>query len=420
MLRPLACLKGDPHMLVSSFIDASSATWRRDLLEEYFLPMDCDIIRAIPLSTRRLADCWSWHYEKTGVLSVRSVYRMLVQTKKRREDWLESRPAVSNSAKEGKLWQQLWKIQVPSKLRIFLWRLAHQSLPTGDVRHHRHMADTNACSICGEADSWRHSLLSCTLARCVWALMDESVTEHMCRSEEPSAKQWIFLMMESLSKEDFARISVTLWAIWHARRKVIFDDEFQSPLSTFAFVESYLRDLSISGAVRTKEKGVPASHPKWIPPPPGYEKINVDAAISRTGSGGAVGAVCRSAEGIFLGATTLTVDGISDPTIMEALACREALALAADLNLQKLVVATDCLSVVKSMEQPFSGTYGMIIEEIKLTARNFTHAAFKHENRRSNTEAHLMARSAVASSLGRQAWFLQPPGDLCIPLNIAE
>jgi hypothetical protein len=120
MLRPLACLKDDPPMLVSSFIDASSATWRRDLLEEYFLPMDCDIIRAIPLSTRRMSDCWSWHYEKTGVLSVRSVYRMLVQTKKRREDWLENRPAGSNSAKEGKLWQQLWKVQVPSKLRIFL------------------------------------------------------------------------------------------------------------------------------------------------------------------------------------------------------------------------------------------------------------------------------------------------------------
>jgi hypothetical protein len=226
MLRPLACLKGDPPMLVSSFIDASSATWRRGLLEEYFLPMDCDIIRAIPLSTRKMSDCWSWHYEKTGVLSVRSVYRMLVQTKKRREDWLDNRPAGSNSAKEGKLWQQLWKVQVPSKLRIFLWRLAHQSLPTGDVRHHRHMADSSACSICGEADSWRHSLLSCSMARCVWALMDESVTEHMCRSEEPSAKQWLFLMMESLSKEDFARISVTLWAIWHARRKVIFDDEF--------------------------------------------------------------------------------------------------------------------------------------------------------------------------------------------------
>jgi hypothetical protein len=127
-----------------------------------------------------------------------------------------------------------------------------------------------------------------------------------------------------------------------------------------------------------------------------------------------------SAEGLFLGATTLTVDGISDPTIMEALACREALALAADLNLQKFVVATDCLSVVNNMEQPFRGAYSMIIDEIKLTARSFTHATFKHENRRSNTEAHLMARSAVVSRLGRQAWFLQPPVDLCIPVNITE
>jgi hypothetical protein len=57
MLRTLACLKDEPLIPVSSFIDATSATWRRNLLEEYFLPMDCDIIRAIPLSTRRMTNC---------------------------------------------------------------------------------------------------------------------------------------------------------------------------------------------------------------------------------------------------------------------------------------------------------------------------------------------------------------------------
>jgi hypothetical protein len=94
MLRPLGSRKSNPPVLVSSFIDATSVTWRSDLLEEFFLPMDCEAIRAIPLSTRRLDDCWSWHYEKTGILSVRSVYRLLVQTKRRREDWLSpGRPA---------------------------------------------------------------------------------------------------------------------------------------------------------------------------------------------------------------------------------------------------------------------------------------------------------------------------------------
>jgi hypothetical protein len=60
-----------------------------------------------------------WHYEKTGILTVCSVYRMLVLTKRRREDLLESRLDGSNTASEGMQWQQLWKIQVPSKFKYF-------------------------------------------------------------------------------------------------------------------------------------------------------------------------------------------------------------------------------------------------------------------------------------------------------------
>jgi hypothetical protein len=33
-------------------------------------------------------------------------------------------------------------------------------------------------------------------------------------------------MIETMSREDFARAGVTLWAIWCARRKIIYDDEY--------------------------------------------------------------------------------------------------------------------------------------------------------------------------------------------------
>jgi hypothetical protein len=76
-------------MLVSSLIDSSTVSWKAEVVEELFLPMDAEVIRSIPLSTHRLDDFWAWHYEKNGLLSVRLAYRMLVLTKKRREDWLQ-------------------------------------------------------------------------------------------------------------------------------------------------------------------------------------------------------------------------------------------------------------------------------------------------------------------------------------------
>jgi hypothetical protein len=57
-----------------------------------------EITRSIPLCTRRLDDCWAWHYEKNGILTVCSAYRLFVQIKRTRVEWLERR---TSSFKQG-------------------------------------------------------------------------------------------------------------------------------------------------------------------------------------------------------------------------------------------------------------------------------------------------------------------------------
>jgi hypothetical protein len=54
--------------------------------------------------------------------------------------------------------------KVPSKVQVFLWRLARSSLPLKDLLLHKNMADSSACPICDAGDSWRHSLLECNMA----------------------------------------------------------------------------------------------------------------------------------------------------------------------------------------------------------------------------------------------------------------
>jgi hypothetical protein len=110
-------------------------------------------------------------------------------------------------------------------------------------------------------------------------LADEEIMEHLCMNEDHNDKQWLFAMMESLSPDDFARVAVTLWAIWFARRKIIHEEEFQSPLSTHMFIESYLRYLAISAKASA---GSISDAPKWIPPSAGCAKLNIDAAMSKT------------------------------------------------------------------------------------------------------------------------------------------
>jgi hypothetical protein len=51
-------------MRVADFIDETAACWKVEKLQQFFLPMDIEIIRRIPLSTRRHDDFWSWKHRE--------------------------------------------------------------------------------------------------------------------------------------------------------------------------------------------------------------------------------------------------------------------------------------------------------------------------------------------------------------------
>jgi len=73
-----------------------------------------------------------------------------------------------------------------------------------------------------------------------------------------------------------------------------------------------------------------------------------------------VAAVARDISGCYLGASTLILAGVSDPEILEALACREGLALANDLLIRRARVASDYLNAVRSIQTGGMSTYSHI------------------------------------------------------------
>ena len=191
------------------------------------------------------------------------------------------------------------------------------------------------------------------MARCVWALTDEDLTETIISSREKDAKLWMLWLVDTLPSADLTRVLVTMWAIWCARRRAIHDDQYQSPLSTHTFVEKFLAELEMMPDKKTRPKDlhvtsgdlhvifgdlhatrsgqrVSPSH-VWLPPEHHDVKINVDAGFSKVSDRAATTVVCRDKRGNYLGASAIIYDGRLDPTILEAQACCEALSLASDL-----------------------------------------------------------------------------------------
>jgi ribonuclease HI len=235
------------------------------------------------------------------------------------------------------------------------------------------------------------------------------------------ARGWLSVIMQTIPQEQVTRVVVRLWVIWYARRQVIHENKFQSRLSTNCFVERFISELGmIKKPVReqNRQRSRPTTRPQWIPPPSDMTKVNVDATLSKNSGICSVTAIARDGEGHFLGASAFVLDGCFDPETVEAMTCIEGLALAADLMLQKLRLAMDCASVVKSIAGEGMRIYGQIIQEVKARRNDFTRVEFVHEHRDSNRDAHVIARSSIYKSLGRHVWLLTPPTEVCnlIPL----
>ena len=100
------------------------------------------------------------------------------------------------------------------------------------------------------------------------------------------------------------------------------------------------------------------------------------------------------------------MEGRLEPGMVEAIACKQGLALASDLVLRDFRLPCDNVGVIRSIREGSMGSYGHMVQEIRARPHEFNFVDFVHEGRQSNFEAHVLARSSVYDELSRQVWFV--------------
>jgi hypothetical protein len=145
----------------------------------------------------------------------------------------------------------------------------------------------------------------------------------------------------------------------------------------------------------------PHSQPsRWILPPNGVCKLNVDGSVARSLRQGAVGAVCQSHSGVFLDASTVVFEGVTNPGCLEAMACRKGMALISQWSERWGGVDRGRLfrggAGLQGLQAKNLGLFSNILREIKESALIRGNTTFRHEGRRSNVEAHRLAQAATS------------------------
>lgn len=127
-------------------------------------------------------------------------------------------------------WAFPWNLKVPPKIKIFLWKISHNILPTNEMLYTR-LHNTNidiTCRICNNAvENITHIFRDCTTATHCW--------KHLLKWWEvafipPSMEDWLWKAFTTANHTPYkdnwqTTLSAMLWTLWLNRNEEIFNDK---------------------------------------------------------------------------------------------------------------------------------------------------------------------------------------------------
>lgn len=205
---------------VNQWITASNA-WDIDRIAQY-LPRHL-IYRLLPPPRECLGDdLLSWGSSSVKSFTTKEAYQVMTG-----HHHLHSSP----------IWKKIWKWKGMERIRLFLWALAHNRIPTNLRRHMCFSADLS-CQWChGTTEDSLHVVRDCTTASKVWR--DLLLPIHLDTFFE--LPDWLSFHFDNhLGK--YKTMSWHLlwgyatWQLWNWRNKRLFDPAFKMPSDPTPFI----------------------------------------------------------------------------------------------------------------------------------------------------------------------------------------
>ena len=136
---------------VADLFDRNRRWWDIDKLNRFLLAGDKEIVLSIPISWSGGEDFLAWHFEKNGKYSVKSRYRLALSQK--------IYESGSNSDMLQSWWNKLWNLNLPPKVKIFVWRACWNAFPSLQNLWKRKVVESPRCNRCSDpAESLAHAI----------------------------------------------------------------------------------------------------------------------------------------------------------------------------------------------------------------------------------------------------------------------
>ena len=194
-----------------------------------FLPSDLlQKIASFELSTEEVGDKPVWIANALGKFNIRSAIQII---------------QANDSASDSK-WKTCWRLQLPQRIRYFLWLILHQRVLSNAERVRRKLLDNPICNIClAPEENLDHLLRKCPNAHNTWQEL-EVVGMH-CTARDAGFENWLYQNISGHHEnpEWAERFVITLWFIWKWRCKYCFDSEDTIPLARGQYLMAKFREI---------------------------------------------------------------------------------------------------------------------------------------------------------------------------------
>ncbi|KAL5739901.1 hypothetical protein ACOSQ2_029081 [Xanthoceras sorbifolium] len=235
---------------------------------------------------------------KKGIYSVKSGYQLALRDK--------FQGSSSCSSSNHRWWMSLWNLSIPPKIKIFIWRVCHDTLPSLLNLFKRKVGLDPSCKRCGKSpESTAHALFWCVNSWTSWTASSFGVL--LVGFEVLSCFDILCWLSKNISRGDFEFVCVLLWFIWFERNCFFHSGLEKSGEEVFvaSFLAEFHNTVKAVFVVPSVGQQLPSSAEvhSWIPPPAGSFKLNTDAAVWKDSPFVGVGAAICDGSGAVVAAS---------------------------------------------------------------------------------------------------------------------
>ena len=150
---------------VSDLINPFTRTWDLNLVHGLLSPDEAALVLRIPLSRTPVEEKIIWPFTPSGKYTVSLGSKFLTKLN-------SVKIPTANQQRQNGIWNQIWGLNVPNKVRHFMWLVCKEDIQTKHNLLRRKILLEDKYEQCGvESETAVHALWECAMLDKIWEVV---------------------------------------------------------------------------------------------------------------------------------------------------------------------------------------------------------------------------------------------------------